>query len=99
MMEAAKWQEDKVIQKTEEFSRKEEEVKQRAVQLEQETERMKQMQLAVQNFVEDLSHLPILAHNKYIWFPKNLLMNASKGIVPDVQVGGRSAHSTRSRII
>jgi hypothetical protein len=43
------------------------------VQLEQETERMKRMQLAVQNFVEDLSCLWILAYNKYIWFPKNLL--------------------------
>jgi hypothetical protein len=40
-MEAAKWQKDKVIQKTKEFSRKEEEAKKRAVQLEQETERMK----------------------------------------------------------
>ena len=49
------------------------EAKQRAVQLEQETERMKWMQLAVQNFVEDLSRLLILAYNKYIWFPKNLL--------------------------
>ena len=44
------------------------------MQLEQETERMKQMQLVVQNFVKDLSSLLILAHNKYIWFPKNLLM-------------------------
>ena len=64
-MEAAKWQEDEVIQKTEEFSRK---------PSKGETERMKWMQLAVQNFVEDLSRLSILAYNKYIWFLKNLLM-------------------------